>query len=142
MKLEKQLIGQIKSIVSSAQERALRSINTERVQMYWQIGKLIFEEEQQGKARAEYGAFLIKSISKELKPLFGSAFSARQLYRYVPFYKTFPMVNALRTQFSWTHYRTLLTIENEDKRTFYIAEAEKNNWSARQLESKNLKPNT
>lgn len=134
MKLQKQLINQIKDIVSNAQQKAVRSINTERVAMYWQIGKTIFEEEQQGKDRATYGTFLIKSISSELKPLLGSAFSSRQLYRYVQFYRTFPNMSALRTQFSWTHYKTLISIDNQDKRTFYIAEASKNNWSARQLE--------
>jgi len=134
MKLQKLLISQIKDIVSNAQHRAVRSVNTERVQMNWQIGKVIFEEEQQGKDRAEYGKFLIKLISKELQPQLGSAFSSRHLHWYVQFYKTFSNVNALRTQFSWTHYRTLIRIDNQDKRTFYIAETEKNNWSARQLE--------
>lgn len=134
MKLQKQLVSQIKDIVSNAQQKAVRSVNTVRVAMYWQIGKVIFEEEQQGKERAEYGTFLIKSISQELQPQLGSSFSSRQLYRYVQFYKVFPIVSALRAQFSWTHYRTLIQIDNEDKRAFYIAETEKNNWSARQLE--------
>ena len=134
MKLQKQLISQIKSIVSDAQQKAVRSVNHERVVMYWQIGKVIFEEEQQGKERAAYGDFLIKTIANELQPTLGSGFSSRQLYRYVQFHKVFPIVSALRTQFSWTHYKKLITIDNEDKRTFYIAETEKNNWSARQLE--------
>ncbi|MGB0427595.1 MAG: PDDEXK nuclease domain-containing protein [Flavobacteriales bacterium] len=134
MNLQNQLISQIKSIVSDAQQKAVRSVNHERVLMYWQIGQLIFEEEQQGKARADYGKFLIKSISEELQPQLGSGFSVRHLHWYVQLYRTFPIVNALRTQFSWTHYRTLIRIDNQDKRAFYIAEAEKNNWSARQLE--------
>ncbi len=134
MKLQKQLISQIIDIVSNAQQRAVRSVNTERVAMYWQIGKVIFEEEQQGKDRAEYSTFLIKSISKELQPIFGSGFTIRQLEMNRQFYRTFPNTNALRSQFNWTHYRTLIRIDNQDKRTFYIAEAEKNNWSARQLE--------
>ena len=134
MKLQKQLISQIKNIVSNAQQRAVRSVNTERVAMYWQIGKVIFEEEQQGKDRAEYSKFLIKNISEELQPLFGTGFTVRQLEMNRQFYRTFPNTNALRSQFSWTHYRTLIRIDNQDKRTFYIAEAEKNNWSTRQLE--------
>ena len=133
MKLQKQLISQIKDIVSNAQRRAVRSVNAERVVMYWQIGKVIFEEEQQGKDRAEYGKYLLKSISKELQPLFGSGFSVRQLERYRQFYRTFPIASALRTQLNWTHYKTLISIKNQDKRTFYMAEATKNNWSARQL---------
>jgi predicted nuclease of restriction endonuclease-like (RecB) superfamily len=102
--------------------------------MYWQIGKVILEEEQEGKDRASYGEFLIKSLSETLQPQFGSGFSYRQLNWYRQFYRTFPIVSALRTQFSWTHYKTLLSIDNHDKREFYIAEASKNNWNARQLE--------
>lgn len=106
----------------------------ERVLMYWNIGKVIFEEEQAGKERAEYGQFLIKSISETFHPQFGSGFSVRQLERYRQFYRQFPNASTLRTQFSWSHYKSLLSIENPDKKEFYIAEASKNNWSARQLE--------
>lgn len=102
--------------------------------MYWQIGKVIFEEEQQGEDRAAYGTFLIKGLSEELQPQFGSGFSKRHLHWYVQFYRTFPIVNALRSLLNWTHYRTLIQIDNQDKREFYIAEATKNNWSARQME--------
>ncbi|MEA3449143.1 MAG: PDDEXK nuclease domain-containing protein [Bacteroidota bacterium] len=134
MKIRQSLIKEIQEIISGAQVRAVRSVDTQRVLMYWEIGRVIFEEEQQGEDRAEYGSFLIQTISEELQPQFGSGFSRRQLYWYVQFYKRFPNVNALRTQFTWTHYRKLISIENLDKREFYIAEAEKNNWSARQLE--------
>lgn len=134
MQIKQELIQQIQSIIAGARERAVRSVDTERVLMYWQIGKVILEEEQQGKERAGYGEFLIKSISESLQPQFGSGFSVRQLERYRQFYRTFPITSALRTQFSWTHYKTLLSIDSQDKREFYIAEAEKNNWTARQLE--------
>src|SRR5690606_4780787 len=76
----------------------------------------------------------IKTISKTFQPQFGSGFSVRQLERYRQFYRTFPIASALRTQFNWTHYKNLISIDNKDKREFYIAETEKNNWSARQLE--------
>lgn len=134
MKIKKELIQQIRGIISQSRERAFRSVDHQRVIMYWQIGKVIFEEEQQGEDRATYGSFLIQSLSEQLQPQFGSGFSKRQLHWYVQFYRTFPIVNALRTQFNWTHYRNLISIESKDKRDFYIAEAEKNNWSARQLE--------
>ena len=77
---------------------------------------------------------MIKSISKEFQPQFGTGFSVRQLERYRQFYRMFPNTSALRTQFGWTHYKLMLSIENSDKRAFYIAEATKNNWTARQLE--------
>lgn len=134
MIIKQELIQQIHSIIAGSKERAIRSVDTERVLMYWQIGKVIFEEEQQGKERADYGKYLIKSISETFQPEFGTGFSIRQLEMNRQFYKTFPITNALRSQFSWTHYRTLIRIENQDKREFYIAETTKNNWSARQLE--------
>lgn len=134
MQLDKNIVSQIQSIINNAQERAIRSVDFERVLMYWQIGQVIFEEEQNGKDRAAYGTFLIKSIAETLKPEFGSGFSKRQLHWCVQFYKIFPNVNALRTQLNWTQYRLLIQIDNEQKREFYLAEATKNNWSARQLE--------
>lgn len=136
MLLKTELIHQIQTIIADAKGRAIRSVDTERVMMYWQIGKVILEEEQEGKERAGYGEFLIKSLANELEPQFGSGFSYRQLNLFRQFYRTFPIVNALRSQLSWTHYRTLIRIDNQDKREFYIAEAEKNNWTARLLERK------
>lgn len=134
MELSKNILEQIKAIIANAQAKAIRSVDTERVLMYWQIGKVIFEEEQQGKDRADYGTYLIKSISEAFQPTLGTGFSVRQLEMNRQFYRTFPNTNALRSQFSWTHYRNLIRIENEEKREFYIAEADKNNWTARQLE--------
>lgn len=134
MEISKNIIKQVQNIIANAQAKAIRSVDTERVLMYWQIGKVIFEEEQQSKDRADYGKFLIKSISDEFQPQFGSGFTIRQLEMNRQFYRTFPNTNALRSQFNWTHYRTLIRIDNPDKRAFYIAETEKNNWTARQLE--------
>jgi predicted nuclease of restriction endonuclease-like (RecB) superfamily len=134
MELKRDIIQQIQAIIATSKERAIRSVDTERVLMYWQIGKVIFEEEQQGKDRAEYGSYLIKSISEVFQPQFGSGFTVRQLEMNRQFYRTFPIANALRPQLSWTHYRLLIRIENQDKMEFYIAEATKNNWTARQLE--------
>ena len=134
MELNKNIIHQIQSIIANAKEKAVRSVDTERVLMYWQIGKVIFEEEQAGKERADYGQYLIKSISEIFQPQFGSGFGVRQLEMNRQFYRTFPIANALRSQLSWTHYRSLIRIDNQDKREFYLAEATKNNWTARQLE--------
>ena len=134
MELKTSLIQQIQTIISHAKEKAIRLVDTERVLMYWQIGKVIFEEEQQGKERADYGAFLIRSLADSLQPQFGSGFSVRHLERCRQFYRLFPIASALRTQFSWTHFKTLISIDNQDKREFYIAEASKNNWTARQME--------
>jgi predicted nuclease of restriction endonuclease-like (RecB) superfamily len=102
--------------------------------MYWQIGQHIVEEEQQGKERADYGAYLIKSLADELEKDFGSGFSVRQLEFCRQFYNTFPNTNALRSQLNWTQYKLLVRIDDKDKRTFYIEETCNNNWSSRQLE--------
>ncbi len=134
MKINKLILTQIHTIIATARDRAVKSVDTERVLMYWQIGKIIFEEEQQGKDRAEYGAFLIKTLANTLEPKYGSGFSYRQLNLFRQFYRVFPIVNAVRSQLSWTHYRTLIRIDNNDKREFYCIETEKNNWTARQLE--------
>ncbi|HEX9152049.1 MAG TPA: DUF1016 N-terminal domain-containing protein [Flavobacterium sp.] len=105
MELKKEIIHEIHAIIATARDRAIRSVDTERVLMYWQIGKVIFEEEQEGKERAGYGVFLIKSLANTLEPEYGTGFSYRQLNLFRQFFRTFPIVNALRSQFSWTHYR-------------------------------------
>ncbi|PAC26773.1 YhcG family protein [Flectobacillus sp. BAB-3569] len=128
------LVSQIKAVIKEAQERAIRAVDHERTLMYWHIGKYIFEEEQQGKDRAEYGKYIIKYLSKQLEPEFGSGFGIRQLERCRKFYRFFPIASAVRTQLNWTQYKLLLAVEDTDKRAFYIAESIKNHWTSRQLE--------
>lgn len=128
------IIPDIKAIITTAQDKAIRAVDNERTVMYWTIGKRIFEEEQQGKDRADYGTYLIKFLSEQLLPEYGSGFSVRQLERYRQFYRIFPIASALRTQLNWTQYKLLLSLDNDDKREFYIAESVKNNWTSRQLE--------
>ncbi|QOW09698.1 DUF1016 domain-containing protein [Kaistella flava (ex Peng et al. 2021)] len=128
------LISEIKNIISQSRDNAVRSVDYQRTLMYWHIGQRIFEEEQNGEERAEYGTYLIKYLSEQLQPEFGSGFSYRQLNWYRQFYKTFPIMSALRTQLNWTQYKLLTSIDDAHKREYYIAESVKNNWSARQLE--------
>ena len=138
MELDKSLkvdfLSEIKGIIQQARTNAVRSVDFCRVQMYWTLGKRIFEEEQNGRERADYGAYLLKNLSKELVPEFGSGFSYRQLAFCRQFYKTYPIVNALRSQFNWTQYRLLIQIDNPDKREYYELEAMNNCWTARELE--------
>ncbi len=128
------IIADIKQIIEQSRENAIRSVDFARVQMYWQIGNRIFEEEQHGKERADYGAYILQFLSEQLQPDFGSGFSKRQLELIRQFYRTFPIANALRSQLNWTQYKLLIRIENTDKREFYIAETVKNNWTSRQME--------
>jgi len=132
--IRKEFITAVKDIINQAREQAIRSVDFQRVLMYWHIGRSIFEEEQQGKERAEYGTYLIEMLAKELSPEFGSGFSKRQLAFCRQFYRAFPIVNALRSQLSWTQYRLLIRLENKDKQEYYLLEAVKNNWTSRQLE--------
>ncbi len=128
------IVSEVKNIINNAKEKAIRTVDNERVIMYWHIGKIIFEEEQKGKDRADYGSHLIKYLSEQLQPEFGSGFSYRNLSLFRQFYRAFPIVHALRAQLNWTHYKLLLPFDNEDKRGYYIAESLKNNWTSRQLE--------
>ncbi|MBV7529869.1 YhcG family protein [Chitinophaga sp. sic0106] len=134
MLIDQTFISDIKTIITDSREKAIRAIDHQRTLMYWHIGKRIFEEEQQGMERADYGTYLIKHLSEQLQPEYGTNFSPRQLHWYRQFYRTFPIVSALRTQLSWTQYKLLLSVDNEEAREFYIAEATKNNWTSRQLE--------
>lgn len=99
-----ELIQDIQRIIFQSRERAVRSVNTERVLMYWQIGKRIFEEEQNGKDRAEYGLYLIKNLSEKLREDFGNGFSPRNLELMRSFFRSFPIAQTLSTQLSWSHY--------------------------------------
>jgi hypothetical protein len=128
------IIPDIKAIIATAQDKAIRAVDNERTIMYWTIGKRIFEEEQQGKDRADYGTYLIKFLAEQLQPEYGSGFSYRQLNWYRQFYRAFPIVSTLWTQLSWSQYKLILSFDSQDKRDFYIAETVKNNWTVRQLE--------
>lgn len=96
------LILDIKNLIATAKQTAIRSVDFQRTVLYWHIGERVFNEEQEGKERANYGEYLIKYLSEELQPEFGTGFSARQLERYRQFYRTFPIASSLRTQLSWT----------------------------------------
>ena len=72
-------VREIEQIIIDARANAVRSVDSCRVQMYWNIGRRIVEEEQHGKQRAEYGTYLIKNLAKEIEPEYGSGFSERQL---------------------------------------------------------------
>ena len=127
-------LDDIRVIIDSARSNAVRSVDFCRVQMYWQMGKRIFEEEQQGKDRADYGSYLIKNLAKQLQPEYGSGFGVRQLEMCRRFYRLYPIANALRSQLNWTQYRMLIQIPDKDKREYYELETVNNCWTAREME--------
>jgi predicted nuclease of restriction endonuclease-like (RecB) superfamily len=124
----------IKGILEKARSTAYRAVNVAMVQAYWEIGRIIVEEEQKGAERAEYGKGLIKELSRRLTKDYGRGFDESNLRNMRLFYQTFPNCDALRHELSWTHYRLLLRIEKEEARNFYMLESVKNNWSTRELE--------
>ena len=116
-------VGEIKQIIDSARANAVRSVDLCRVQMYWNIGKRIFEKEQQGKERADYGSYLIKNLSKRITPDYGSGFSVRQLEMCRQFYRTYPIANTVCSHLNWSQYKLLIAIPDTDKRKYYQLEA-------------------
>ena len=128
------LYNEVREIITTARQNAVRSVDFSRVQMYWKIGHRIQEEEQKGKERADYGSYLLKNLAKKLEPEYGSGFSYRQLQFCRQFYRMYPIANALRSQFNWTQYRLLIAIPDAYKREYYELEAMNNCWTARELE--------
>lgn len=132
--LTEQFISDIRTIILSARESAIRSVDTVRVQMYWKLGERIFIEEQKGQDRAEYGAYILQNLAYKIETEFGSGFSVRQLERARQFYRTYPIASAVRSQLNWYQYRLLIQIDDNDKREYYELEAANNNWTGRELE--------
>ena len=140
----------IRDVILLSRERVYRAVNFVLLETYWNIGKLIVEEEQHGESRAAYGSNLLKNLSKQLTLEFGKGFDESNLRNMRMFFNTFPIRDALRTELSWTHYRILCRVDNEEKRTFYLNEAAENTWNSRQLErqikslsfERTLKPNS
>ena len=124
----------IKETLLSSRRQAYTAVNLAMVQAYWQIGRIIVEHEQEGSLRSGYGKSVLQELSNRLTEEFGKGFSVRTLQQMKKFYVTFPNTNALRSQLTWTHYRLLLSVENEQARQWYMDEAVASAWSSRQLE--------
>jgi len=124
----------IKDLLIQSRSRVFQAVNTEMVICYWNIGRLIVEEEQHGEERADYGKHMVQELSKRLTGEFGKGFHKRNLWFMRNFYLAYPKVNALRSELSWTHYRLLLRVEEPKARSFYEAEAINARWSTRELE--------
>ena len=127
------------NIIESARNYTYNAVNVALVERNWLLGYRISEEELNGKDRADYGKEVIKNLSKKLMEKYGNGFDKKVLYKYVQFYKMFPeIVASVRRQFgrllSWTHYRVLITVSNDDARKWYEKEALNEMWSVRTLE--------
>ena len=128
------LIRSLRDLIQNARKQVLRSVDAIQVQTCWEIGRHIVEFEQGGSGRAEYGKKLLVTLAQALTTEFGRGFDASNL-RYIRlFFQAFPIRDALRHELSWTHYRTLLRVENEKARLWYMSEAADQGWSTRALD--------
>ena len=131
--MDKQFYEGIKHILSEARAKVYSVANFAMVEAYWEIGKSIVEK-QGGKTTAEYGAGLLKELSKQMTADFGKGFTVTNLSYMRQFYLTFPNHHTLCDKLSWSHYREIMRVEDEKARAFYVEECAKANWSVRQLE--------
>jgi predicted nuclease of restriction endonuclease-like (RecB) superfamily len=132
-----QFIIEIKTLIQSARTKAYQAINSAMIEAYWEIGKRIVEEEQNGNQRASYGHEIIKKLSIELTEEFGKGFSERTLREYRQFYNYFPDLEIWRTAFaklSWSHFQRVLKLSDVKARTYYLNESIENTWSIRTLD--------
>ena len=132
--MNKSLLQDIKILLQTVRQNLQQTVNTTMVQTYWNIGRLIVEDEQQGKERAEYGKKQLEEIADTLTQEFGKGFDITNLRKMRQFYKVFPIQDTVRLELSWSHYRRLMRIENKEAREWYIAESIENHWSTRALD--------
>jgi hypothetical protein len=128
------LLHTLRELIQGARQKVLRAVDAVQVHTCWEIGRHIVEFEQRGAARAEYGARLLPILAESLSRDFGKSFDASNLRYMRLFYQAFPIRDALRHELSWTHYRTLLKVEQEAARTLYMTEAATQSWTTRTLE--------
>ena len=133
LEIEDSIYKEIKSILEQARNKVYKVANSTMVEAYWNIGRVIVEK-QGGSNKAEYGTALIKNLSKKMTKESGKGFTVANLKNMRQFYLIFQKSYALRSELTWTHYRLLMRVENENARNFYIEECIKSNWSTRQLE--------
>jgi predicted nuclease of restriction endonuclease-like (RecB) superfamily len=132
-----QYIQDIKQLVHSARTKTYQAINAVMVEVYWEIGRRIVEEEQNGESRAAYGKEVLKKLSLELTVEFGKGFSERSLREFRQFYSYFPDFENWRTVFAklnWSHFQRVLRVSDEKARIYYLKEAAENTWSVRVLD--------
>lgn len=126
------LVNEIASIITNARNNVAKQVNNELLNAYWNIGRVIVEDELKNN-RGEYGKKQLLAISKNLTNKFGKGFSQSNLYNMKMFYTKYPIFQSVTGKLSWTHYCELLYISDDDKRSFYEKEAINANWSVREL---------
>ena len=133
---QNQLFNKVAQLLSKSRSEVVKRVNQTMVYTYFEIGRLIIENEQHGKTRAEYGKKILKSLSENLIKGFGKGFSQRNLEQMRQFYMVYSKTQTASAQFnlSWSHYLKLMRIQDIEERKFYEIEAYENNWSLREFQ--------
>ena len=132
--IDSSLIDSVKEVIIQSRQRVFRMVNASLLDTYWNIGRLIVEDEQNGNSKAIYGKSTLKNLSKELTLEFGKGFDESNLRNMRTFYVSFPNCDALRHELSWTHYRLLSRVDSEHKKMYYLNESIAGNWNSRTLQ--------
>ena len=127
------LYTQVSELIQEARKQVLSQVNTALLATYWNVGRLIVEDEQNSEHRAEYGKQVLKELSKRLTEAFGKGFSRANLQWMRLLYIKYPICQTLSSKLSWSHYCELLSISDDAKRSFYEQECINARWSFREL---------
>lgn len=127
------MILEIRELLETTRKNVAQQVNTQMLTTYWNIGRIIVEYEQQNQLRAEYGKQTLRELSKELTREFGKGFSRSNLQNMRAFYLAYEKCQTVSGKLSWSHYCELLSITDENKRSFYEKEAVNSGWSVREL---------
>mgnify|MGYP000687775693 FL=1 len=127
------MILEIRELLENARKNVAQQVNTQLLTTYWNIGRIIVEYEQQNQIRADYGKQTLKELSKELTREFGKGFSRSNLQNMRAFYLAYEKCQTVSGKLSWSHYCELLSITDENKRSFYEKESVNSGWSVREL---------
>lgn len=128
-----ELIKNISQVIIESKKKVVISVNTTLLDAYWNTGKLIVEEEQKGSSKSTYGTSTLRTISKELSKNYGKGFSVTNLQTMRKFYLAYRNQETLSVKLSWSHYIEILSLDDEQARSFYQHECENSNWSVREL---------
>ena len=118
-KIHKDVYSSIKELMDNARNKVAIEVNNILIQTYWEIGRVIIEDEQGNSDRAKYGKPLVTDLSKRLTKEYGKGFSRSNLQNMRNFYLSYPICQTLSGKLSWSHYCELLSISDEQKRSFY-----------------------
>lgn len=133
VKTEISFYEQVRDVFVEARQFVHKTANFAMVKAYWLVGKMIVEK-QGGEAKAAYGDGLIASLSSRLTADLGKGFTEANLRYMRMFYLAFQNCHTLCDELSWSHYRLLISVENEEARAYYLEEARKSLWSVRELQ--------